>query len=102
MNSLQNREKRRDFLRAFTAAIGNVKRIVWQDKTNFNVWSTRLTGWNQVGRRTVAARCTSKGQNLHIIGAIGQTIGVVYRTIQQGSLKREDFLQWLQALLNEQ
>ena len=88
-------------LLTLTTVIGNGKCIVWQDETNFNVWCTRSTGWSQVGRRTVAARCTPKGQNLHIIGAIEQTIGVVYYTIQQGSLKKEDFLQWLQALVNE-
>ena len=42
-----------------------------------------------VGRRALA------GQNLHIIGAIEQTIGIVYYTIRQGTLKKEDFLQWL-------
>ena len=93
VNSLQNREKHRDFLRTLTAVIGNGKRIVWQDETNFNVWCTRSTGWSQVDRRTVAARCTSKGQNLHINGAIEQTIGVVYYTIQQESLTKEGFLQ---------
>ena len=77
------------------------KRIAWQDETNFNFWSTRSTGLSQVGRKTVAARCTCKNQNLHTIGAILQTIGVVYYTIQQGNLKKEDFLQWLQALVNE-
>ena len=35
------------------------------------------------------------------VGAIEQTIGVVYYTIQQGSLKKEAVLQWLQALENE-
>ena len=94
MNSLPNKEKRRDFLHTLTEAIGNGKRIVWQDEINFNVWCTRSTGWSRVGRRAVAARCTSKGQNLHIIGVIEQTIGIVYYTIRQGSLK-EDFLQWL-------
>ena len=101
MNSLQNREKRRYFFYTLTAAISNGKRIVWQDETNFNFWSTRSTGLSQVGRKTVAARCTCKNQNLHTIGAILQTIGVVYYTIQQGNLKKEDFLQWLQALVNE-
>ena len=67
MNSLRNKEKRRDFRRTLTEAIGNGKRIVWQDETNFNVWCTRSTGWSRVGRRAVAAHCTSKGQNLHII-----------------------------------
>ena len=40
MNSVQNKEKRRDFLRTLTEAIGDGKRIVWQDETNFNVWCT--------------------------------------------------------------
>ena len=59
-----------------------------------SMFGSRSTGWSRVGRRAVAARCTSKGQNLHIIGVIEQTIGIVYYTIRQGSLK-EDFLQWL-------
>ena len=59
MNSLQNRENRRDFLRTLTTAIGNGKRMVWQDETNFNFWFTRSTGWSQVDSKTVAARCTS-------------------------------------------
>ena len=46
------------------------KRIVWQDKTNFNVWCTQSTGWSHVGHRAVAARCTFKDQNLQMIGAI--------------------------------
>ena len=37
MNSPPNKEKRRDFWRTLTEAIGNNgKRIVWQDETNFN------------------------------------------------------------------
>ena len=95
MNSLKNWEKRRNFFRTLVAAVGSEKRTVWQDETNFNVWCTRSTAWSQVGRRTVAVRCTSKGQNLYIIGAIEQTIGVVYYAIQLGSLKKKDFLQWL-------
>ena len=47
MNSLPNKEKRRDFLHTLTEAIGNGKRIVWQDETNFNVWCTRSTGWSR-------------------------------------------------------
>ena len=82
MNSVQNKVKRRDFLCTLTEAIGDGKRTMWQDETNFNVWCTRSTGWSQVGRRAVAASCTSKGQNLHIIGAIEQTIGVVRYTIR--------------------
>ena len=46
-----------------------------------------------VGRRALA------GQNLHIIGAIEQ-LDSVYYTIRQGSLKKEDFLQWLQELVD--
>ena len=80
MNSLQNKEKLRDFLRTLTEAIDNGKRIVWQDETNFNVYCTRSTRWGHVGRRAVAARCTSKGQNLQMNGAIEQTIDVVYYT----------------------
>ena len=47
MNSLPNKEKRRDFLHTLTEAIGNGERIVWQDETNFNVWCTRSTGWSR-------------------------------------------------------
>ena len=97
MNSLPNKG---NFLRTLTEAIGNGKSIVWHDEINFNVWCTRSTGWSRVGRRAVVARWTSKGQNLHIIGAIEQTIGIVYYTIRQGSLKKEDFLQLLQELVN--
>ena len=101
MNSQENKEKWRDFLRTLVGAIGNGKRIVWQDETNVNVWCTWSTRCSHVGRTAVAARCTSKGPNLHIIGAIEPTIGVIYYTIQQGSLKKEDFLVWLQGLVNE-
>ena len=65
-----------------------------------SMFGSRSTGWSRVGRRAVAARCTSKGQNLHIIGSMEQTIGIVYYTIRQGSLKKEDFPQWLQELVN--
>ena len=40
MNSVQHKEKCRDFLHTLTEAIGDGKRIVWQDETNFNVWCT--------------------------------------------------------------
>ena len=99
MNSLQNKEKRCNFLRTLTEAIGNGKSIVWQDETNFNVWCTQSSGWSHLGRRAVEACCAFKGQNLHIIDAIEQTIGVVYYTIQQGSLEKEGLLVWLQGLV---
>ena len=100
MNSPANKAKRRDFLIALTSAIGNGKRIVWQDETNFNVWCTRGTGWSRVGQRAVAPRCTTKGQNLHIIGAVEQSLGMVYYTIREGSFKKEDFLEWLKSLVD--
>lgn len=100
-NSPANKAKRRDFLIALTSALGNGKRIVWQDETNFNVWCTRGTGWSRIDQRAVAPRCTTKGQNLHIIGAVEQTLGVVYHTIREGSLKKEDFLEWLKCLVDE-
>ena len=59
----------------------------------------QLYGAARVGCRAVAARYAYKGQNLHIIGAIEQ-LDSVYYTIRQGSLKKEDFLQWLQELVN--
>ena len=60
MNSVQNMEKRRNFLRTLTEAIRNGKSTVWQGETNFNVRCTRSTRWSFVGRRAVAVRRTSK------------------------------------------
>ena len=98
MNSAANKEKRADFVRKVMEANGAGKTVLFMDETNVNLFLRRSEGWSRRGSRCCVKTATSKGDNVHIIGAISQT-GPVYWERRRGSFRKEDCLEWLRRAL---
>lgn len=70
INSLRNKSLRREYVEKLTAYMRDGKTIIWMDETNLNLFCRRTQGRARAGERAVVALPTSKGPNVHIIGAI--------------------------------
>jgi predicted RNA-binding protein with RPS1 domain len=95
MNSEENKVKRRDYLQRLMQFQGEHKRIFFIDETNFNCWISRRQGWSKKGSRSTVRRTSSKGANLHLVGAIESLTGLTYWESRRGSLKAVDFNNWV-------
>ena len=83
MNSVVNREKRMVYVNRLLAFQGNGKKIIYMDETNVNLFLRRKHGRNKKGTRCSVKSPTSRGKNIHIIGAISQT-GLLYWERRRG------------------
>ena len=77
MNNVVNREKRMLYVNRLLAFQGNGKKIIYMNETNVNLFLCRKLGRRQKGTRCSVKSPTSRGKNIHIIGAISQT-GLLY------------------------
>ena len=76
------------------------KSIIYTDETNINLFCTRHFGRATRGQRVRVPMASSKGRNLHIIGAISAN-GLVKFTIKRGSFNAELYKEWMRELLRE-
>jgi transposase len=72
--------------------------IIFIDESNVNLFLRRRKGRAEIGRRAVARLPTSKGQNIHMIGAICQT-GWIHFMRKRGAFHSADFINWLKAVI---
>ena len=98
MNSAANKEKRAVFVRKIMEANGAGKTVLYMDETNANLFLRRTEGWSRRGTRCCVKTATSKGDNVHVIGAISQT-GLVYWERRRGSFLKDDCCEWLRRAL---
>ena len=98
MNSAANKEKRATFVRKVMEANGAGKTILYMDETNVNLFLRRSEGRSRRGTRCSVKTATSKGDNIHVIGAINQT-GLVYWERRRGSFRKDDCCEWLRRAL---
>lgn len=75
------------------------KHIIWIDETNFNMFIRRTNGWSKKGQRSVSLLPSSKGKNIHVIGAIS-SFGVELMELRRGSYRWESANQWLSLLID--
>ena len=68
------------------------------DETNCNLFLRRSQGRSRRGTRCSVKAATSRGPNIHVIGAISQT-GLVYWERRRGSFLKEDCAEWLRQAL---
>lgn len=99
MNSLDNKTKRASYVNQLNEYIRAGKQVVWIDETNFNLFCRRKFGWSRVGFRAVQRLPTSRGPNIHLIGAIG-TSGIIQLDRRRGSFKADSANEWVQRLLS--
>jgi transposase len=98
MNSIFNKERRREYLMTINQFIRNGKDVVWMDETNFNLFCRRTLGRSRAGTRAVKSLPASRGPNVHVIGAMSCD-GIVKMTIRRGSFRNQDCNSWIQELL---
>ena len=97
MNSAENKKKRAEFVKKVMDANGEGKTVLYIDETNCNLFVRRSQGRSRRGLVKVA---TSKGANVHVIGAISQT-GLVYWERRRGSFRKEECREWLRRALRQ-
>ena len=98
MNSTANKEKRAEYCSSLLSYIGAGKYVIYIDETNFNLFLRRSEGRSRRGTRCSVKAPTSKGKNVHVIGAVSQT-GLVYWERRRGSYKKPDCQEWLRSVL---
>jgi transposase len=98
MNNIENKQKRFNFCQSLVATINQGCRIIWMDETNFNIHCSRSNGRAKRGARAIVRGTTSKGPNIHIIGAMTATEILKFKT-KRGAFKGPDFALWIKELL---
>ena len=74
------------------------KKIIWIDETNFNLFCSRQFGRASRGSRARIPVASSKGRNVHLIGAISID-GVLKYTIKRGSFTADLCRTWMEELI---
>lgn len=100
MNTEGNKQARRTYVLSLNAFIQEGKEIVWIDETNFNLFTRRTQGWSRKGTRAVQDRPSSRGPNLHVIGAISCE-GIVLMTKRRGAFRSAACNEWISRVLDE-
>ena len=98
MNSEANKQLRRTYIIALNQFIQEGKDILWIDETNFNLFCRRTQGWSRRGTRAVQDRPSSRGPNLHVIGAISCE-GIVMMTKRRGAFRSDACKEWVVDLM---
>ena len=98
MNSVSNKEKRRDYVQSLMDKMGQGKFIIFIDESNCNLFLRRTQGRSWKGTRCSVKSPTSKGKNTHIIAGISQQ-GLVHWERRRGNYKRDDCCEWVRRML---
>lgn len=98
MNEMCNKLKRKAFVEAVQNEEDNGKHIIYIDETNINLFIRRNFGRAPKGTKCIVQCPTSRGKNIHIIGAISKQ-GLVYSQKRRGSYRKDDCCAWLKAML---
>lgn len=98
MNIARNKEKRAEYVRALNEYIQSGKQVIYIDETNFNLFCRRKHGWSRIGLRAVQLLPSSRGPNIHLIGAVG-TSGVIKMDKRRGPFRALDANEWMRTVL---
>ena len=91
-NSLENKQKRKEFVEQLLAYQGENRPIIFMDESNFNLHISRQAGRSLQGSRCSTLAAASRGANIHIIAAIS-SFGLVYHKIKHGAFKKVDAIE---------
>jgi transposase len=99
-NSIHNKVLRKEYVQRVMQATGEGKYVMYVDESNVNLFLRRSHGRAAIGCRAVVKLPTSKGANIHMIGAITQT-GFISFKRKRGSYKMENCNAWLREILQD-
>ena len=98
-NSLENRQKRADFVRQVMCETARQKEIYYQDETNINLFCRRREGRSIRGVRCRLSQPCSRGPNVHCWGLLGKR-GLIFSQVCRGSIKAERYNDLMIAALD--
>ena len=93
-----NKRKRADHVVRVIEATAEGKTIIYMDESNCGPFLRRFQGRSRRGTRCSVKAATSRGPNVHIIGAFSQ-IDILHWERRYGSFLKEDCAQWLRQAL---
>ena len=86
MNDPRHKARRAEYVEQLFEHRAEGRTIIWIDETNFNLYCRRREGRSRIGTRASVLTPSSKGSNLHCIGAMSE--GQRHRfTTRRGALK---------------
>ena len=97
MNSVSNKEKRRDYVQVLMDKMGQGKFIIFIGESNCNLFLRRTQDRSRKGTRFFVKSPTLKGKNIHIIAGISQQ-GLVHWERRRGNYKRDDRCEWVRSM----
>ena len=99
-NCLENKIKRKAFVKNLLEVQAQNVPIVFMDETNLNIYISRTEGRSVRGSRCTTVAGGSKGANVHVIGAISN-LGIVHYELKRGSFKKENAQEWIKTCLRK-
>ena len=99
VNRSENKLKRVQYLEAIFQARASGRTLIWVDETNYNLYCRRKQGRSKIGSLSSALLPSSKGANLHCIGAMTDSRMVLFTT-RRGAFKAADFNSWVENLID--
>ena len=99
VNRPENKVRRAQYLESLFESRANGRTLIWIDETNFNLYCRRSQGRSKIGTRCSIVLPSSKGANLHCIGAMSDSRMILFTT-RRGSFKANDFNEWIIELID--
>ena len=90
LNSNYNKIKHRDYVQRVLEIGANGRIHIWIDECNFNLYCRRKKGRSEIGHRAHIIVPTSKGNNLHCIGAMSSTQIISFEHRRGSCMEAED------------
>ena len=72
---------------------------VYVSIANFNLFCSRTRGWAPRGEKARAIVASSRGSNIHIVGAMSEH-GMVSYSVKRGSFTKISCQEWLRTMLD--
>ena len=98
MNIDDNKRKRKLYVEKINELISENKTIFYVDESNVNLFAKRGYGRSILGTRASIKVASSKGPNIHMLGAIS-SIGTSFFEKRRGAYNHTDFNEWVKNLL---
>ena len=74
------------------------KHRIYVDETGFNLWTKRAYGRARMGERVNRVVRGQRGNNITVIVAISDQVGVLYYEVKEGGVNQEKFADFLTSL----
>lgn len=97
-NTVENKEKRRDYAQSLLDIQSENKPILYMDETNFNLFISRKQGRSKKGNRCTHIAAGCKGANIHLIGCIGN-MGLIHYEVRRGPFKKPEANEFIRSTL---